>query len=165
MSTGNRRFGIALDGNQLSILVINQLAAAYATIGTDRARDFGSLVLGPQVACALGHSLRAGAVRASSNLLDQWPTGKQIIEHSLPPCTSPIRESKRQMILAGGALLPGRGEQTGSGAVWPVIANRPSLAIEGLGAPRERLALFASREIPHWARIPNANCGTIHKPS
>ena len=97
MPSRDRRLGITLDRNQLIVLVIDELSAADRAVGTDRAGDLGVVVLGAQVARALTHGFRPGAVGAGANLGDQGPTGKQIIEHgSLLPR---VRTPQSQMIL------------------------------------------------------------------
>ena len=69
-STRNRRFRIALNRDQLSILVIDHLPAADPAIRTDRWRRSRAIVPRSQVFGALGETLGAGAVGASSDLLD-----------------------------------------------------------------------------------------------
>src|SRR5438477_351651 len=83
--TRDGRFRIAFDGNQFSIFVINQLSAADAAVRTNGTRNLSPVVLGTQIPRLLGHGFRASAVGSGLNLPDEWPAGKQIIEHSLPP--------------------------------------------------------------------------------
>ena len=67
---GNGRLGITFYGDQLSILVIDHLPAADPAIRTDRWRRSRAIVPRSQVLGALGETLGAGAVGASSDLLD-----------------------------------------------------------------------------------------------
>src|SRR2546428_13862331 len=92
----NGRFGIAFDRDQLSILVIDELSATNPAVGTNRGRDLRAIVLGTQIARAFRHGFRSSAIDAGFNLLDERPAGKQIIEHSLPPRTSPKAKSTNQ---------------------------------------------------------------------
>jgi hypothetical protein len=81
----NGRVGITFDGNQFSLSVIHKLSAADAAVRTDRARDLGAIVLGTKIPRLFRHGFGARAVGSSLKLPDEWPAGKQIIEHSLPP--------------------------------------------------------------------------------
>ena len=72
-AAGNRRLGIAFDGNQLAILVKDELAATHAAVRTNRSSYFGSVSFRTQVARSLRHRLRTGTVGTSTKLLEQWP--------------------------------------------------------------------------------------------
>src|SRR5947209_19449065 len=84
-ATRDRRFGIAFDRNQLAIFVIHELPTADAAIGANRTSDLCSVRLRAQVARALRHRLDAIAVGSGLDLLNEWPAGEQVGEHSLPP--------------------------------------------------------------------------------
>jgi hypothetical protein len=73
------------------------LSAADRTIRADGSRDFGSVVFGFESARFLGHSLMAGAVSASFNLLNQGPTEKQIFQQAAPPNCSAILDVCEQL--------------------------------------------------------------------
>ena len=79
------RFGIAFDGDQLAMLVINNLSAAHATIRIDGRCSDCAVVLGAQVAHPLRHGFCASTSCSSLNLLNEGPTRKQINKHDLPP--------------------------------------------------------------------------------
>src|SRR5215813_4347696 len=85
MSARDGRFGIAFNGDQFVVFVEDELAAPYAAIRTNRRRHLRAVVLGTQVARLLRHDFGASAARTVSNLIDEWPAGKQVSEHSLPP--------------------------------------------------------------------------------
>ena len=61
-AAGDRRFGIAFDGNQLAVLVKNQLPAADGAIGTNRAGDFRAVILWTKVVRTVAHRFRTGAI-------------------------------------------------------------------------------------------------------
>jgi len=70
-------FRIALDRDQFSILVINQLAAADSAVRANRARDLRIIGLGVQRARFLRHRFDAGAVLPLADLPHQRPFRKQ----------------------------------------------------------------------------------------
>src|SRR6266568_470949 len=82
----NRRSRIALDGNQLPILVVDELSTAHTTIGAYRLRGLRAVRFRMQVYTSIRHGLDAGSIRTGSNLADQWPLSKQFADfHRLDP--------------------------------------------------------------------------------
>ena len=69
MASRYGRLWIALDRNQLSILVINQLPATNGAVGANGPRHVGAIILRAQVARPLCHGFRAVPIRPGSNLL------------------------------------------------------------------------------------------------
>lgn len=72
-STRNRRIWIAFDGDQLSILVINELAASYSAVGTHGTSNLGVEIARLQMAGSFRHCFGSSSVRTISDLLHQWP--------------------------------------------------------------------------------------------
>ena len=72
-AAGDGRFGIAFDGDQLAVLVEDQLAAADGAVGAHAAGYFGAFVFGAEVAGGFAHGFGAGAVGAVQDLVDQRP--------------------------------------------------------------------------------------------
>jgi hypothetical protein len=85
MPTRNWRLRIALDRDQLAVLVVDKLPAAHATIRTNRPRYIGAVVLGKELASTLAHGFRTGAVGTCLELPDDRPAGEKVFDHSLHP--------------------------------------------------------------------------------
>src|SRR5438552_795765 len=62
------RLRIALDGNQFSVLVINQLPAPDSAVGTNRARDLRIINPGMHRTRLVRHRLKTGAVLLFADL-------------------------------------------------------------------------------------------------
>src|SRR6266536_2509561 len=77
ISLTDRAFRIALDRNQLPVFVINELAATYAAIRTNRARDLRVVRARMHGARLFRHRLQPGAIFASTNLPNQRPFREQ----------------------------------------------------------------------------------------
>src|SRR4030095_8453233 len=73
----DRTFGIALDRNQLPILVINKLPAADAAIGTNGACGFCVVDASMHRLRFVRHRFQTGAVFAFTDLPNEWPFRKQ----------------------------------------------------------------------------------------
>src|SRR6266540_6617581 len=89
----NGTLRIALDRDQVAVLVINQLTAADAAVRTNGARNFRVVRACMHRACLVGHRLEARAVLAFANLPNKWPFRKQR-EHNLHPSLRGWSESQ-----------------------------------------------------------------------
>ena len=76
--------GIALDGDQLAVFVIDQLSATDRAVRTNAARDLGTVRLRLQVAGALAPGFFAGTIAAGLQLFDDRPTREQIFNIGQP---------------------------------------------------------------------------------
>ena len=74
----NRTFRIALDRNQLSVLMVDQLSATNSAVRTNRARHAGIIGPGVHRARLLRHRFKASAILAFTELSQQRPFRKPI---------------------------------------------------------------------------------------
>ena len=81
MAARDRRSRVAFNGNQLAILVMNQLSASHRAIGTDRARHLSVMSPSAQVPCLLAHGFVAGTVGAGHDLPYEGPPLQQVFQH------------------------------------------------------------------------------------
>ena len=79
-SARNWRVRVAFNRNQLPVFVINQLAAAYGTIGTYRARSLSPMVLRNKIAGAIAHGLNTGPVAVRQDLPHDRPPSHKILD-------------------------------------------------------------------------------------
>jgi hypothetical protein len=73
MAARDGRSRIALDGDELSMLVIDHLPAAHAAVRTHGSREFRVLVLGKELPGAFAHRLNACAIGAGPELAHERP--------------------------------------------------------------------------------------------
>src|SRR5579871_270905 len=100
MPARDRRLRIALDRNQLSVLVIGQLPAPDAAIRTNGTRHFRVGNFGPKLASALAHGFRARTTCSCLNLPDHRPSGEKLFQQGCAPLAKLRRE-----IAAGPCLI------------------------------------------------------------
>jgi hypothetical protein len=81
-TAGDRRGGISLDGGDLFVFDEDELAAADAAIGTDRAgdADAGIVDAGAESAGPGGLGFAAGSITAVEELAHERPATKEISE-------------------------------------------------------------------------------------
>src|SRR5437868_5298069 len=96
MAAGDRRLRVALNTNQLALFVVDELSASYTAVRTDGPGNFCTLGLGAQLASALRHGFRAGAIHAGADLFDQRPAGEKRFEHGCSLTSSRGRLIYRQ---------------------------------------------------------------------
>jgi hypothetical protein len=80
-AAGDRRFGIALNRNQLAFLVKYKLTATHGAVRADRPGYFRSLILGAKRLRAVAHRFRAGAISAVQNLMQYRPLEHKFLNH------------------------------------------------------------------------------------
>src|SRR5690348_8890408 len=85
VATRNRRIGVALDGDHLSIFMEDQLPTSHSAIRTDGAGHLGVLSFRGELASVLRPSFRTGSVAARANLFHHRPALEQIFKHEGPP--------------------------------------------------------------------------------
>jgi len=83
MTSRDWRFRIALNCDELPLLVIDELPAADSAVGADRTSDVGPLDFGLKCAGAFRHRLGASSISARAQLLKQRPAGEKVYQHGI----------------------------------------------------------------------------------
>src|SRR5258708_37264871 len=76
-----RRRGIALDGDDPPMGMVNELTTSDSAIRADGSRHRRAFVLGPEGVRAVAHGLDAGAVASTAKLADERPFEEELREH------------------------------------------------------------------------------------
>jgi hypothetical protein len=85
MSARDGGVGIALDRDQLIVLMKDKLAATYSAIRADRFGHLCAVMFRAQILGLRGHRFWAGSIGSGFNLLDERPLREQVFQHKIPP--------------------------------------------------------------------------------
>ena len=129
MSARDRRLRVAFDGDDLPLAMKDELSASDAAVGTDGARHFGLLVLGPQGARRVAHRIGAGAVASIAKLANERPLEQKPGEHGKSVCKAlSLRKTSSQSRVVTSPASP---------------STSKSITEHQLhGGPRKRSAVF-----------------------
>src|SRR5258708_30176859 len=81
MSSADRRLGIAFDGDDPPIAMVNELTTSDSAMRADGSRHRRAFVLRPEGVRALAHGLDAGAVASTAKLADERPFEEELRKH------------------------------------------------------------------------------------